>query len=150
MRKLLASSLQMPIAVESNVCTVLQSELTFRNYIREHNNVLMLKWGPGVGSAMAINGNIYKGYRFQSPEIGHNSFSRGKGIRCRCGRRGCLETVISEQAMVEKLKRLPGLRKDSRALRGTGRALRPSLQRQFSLLYYFRPSVSPEAGPQFY
>ena len=140
-RKLLASSLQMPIAVESNVCTVLQSELTFRNYIREHNNVLMLKWGPGVGSAMAINGNIYKGYRFQSPEIGHNSFSRGKGIRCRCGRRGCLETVISEQAMVEKLKRLLASGKDDSLPELAARYGPPSSDNFLSYITSDRPSL---------
>lgn len=98
--------LNMPVAVESNVCSVLQSELTFRNRIQHHDNLLLLKWGPGVGSAMAIGGSIYKGYKFQSPEIGHNTFSSGKGIRCRCGRRGCLETVISEQVLIAKINRL--------------------------------------------
>ncbi len=105
-RKYLSAALQIPIAVESNVCAALQSELTFRTHIKEHSNVLMLKWGPGVGSAMAIGGNIYKGYRFQSPEIGHNSFSKGRGVRCRCGRRGCLETVISEQVLISQIQRL--------------------------------------------
>ena len=105
--------LQMPVAVESNVCSVLQSELTYRTHIADHDNVLMLKWGPGVGSAMAIGGAIYKGYQFQSPEIGHNTFSRGKGLRCRCGRRGCLETTISEHVITSQISRLLDAGKDS-------------------------------------
>ena len=67
-KELLENELPFPITVESNVCAFLQSELLYRTNIENAQNILMLKWGPGVGSATAINGHIYKGYNYQSSE----------------------------------------------------------------------------------
>lgn len=60
-KELLENELPFPITVESNVCAFLQSELLYRTNIENAQNILMLKWGPGVGSATAINGHIYNG-----------------------------------------------------------------------------------------
>jgi predicted NBD/HSP70 family sugar kinase len=60
----------------------------------------MLKWGPGVGSAMAIHGHVYKGYNYQSTEIGHNQIAEKNGKKCNCGQTGCLEPSISTDAMI--------------------------------------------------
>lgn len=94
-----------PVAIESNVCASLRSELLFRRNIQNCQNVIMLKWGPGIGSALSINGHNYKGYNYQSSEIGHNTFSSSIGKKCRCGRCGCLETLISEDAMIHHITR---------------------------------------------
>lgn len=90
-----------PVAVENNVCAFLISELIYTNITAENQNILMLKWGPGVGSAMAIRGSIYKGYNFQSTEIGHNQITENNGKKCNCGRTGCLEPFISSDAIIE-------------------------------------------------
>ena len=105
-KELLENELPFPITVESNVCAFLQSELLYRTNIENAQNILMLKWEPGVGSATAINGHIYKGYNYQSSEIGHNHFAKGKGAKCICGRNGCLETLISEAAIIDHIKEL--------------------------------------------
>lgn len=94
-----------PVAVESNVCSFLLSEILYTDIIEEAQNILMLKWGPGVGSAMAIHGQLYKGRDFQSTEIGHNQIMQVHGKRCNCGRIGCLEPYISTDAMVEFISR---------------------------------------------
>ena len=104
-KDLFAKYLPCPISVESNVCAVLRSELLFRKVINNSQNVMMLKWGPGIGSALAINGINYKGYDYQSSEIGHNIYSAINGKKCRCGRCGCLETLVSENAMCEDIIR---------------------------------------------
>jgi predicted NBD/HSP70 family sugar kinase len=62
------------------------------------DNILAVKWGPGVGSASVINGVIYKGSNYQSSELGHNMVANSNN-RCRCGKFGCLETVLSENAI---------------------------------------------------
>lgn len=90
-----------PVAVESNVCAFLQSELLYNQEISDAQNILMLKWGPGVGSAMAIHGQVYKGYNYQSTEIGHNQIAEKGGKKCNCGRTGCLEPSISADAIID-------------------------------------------------
>lgn len=88
-----------PVAVENNVCAILLSELIYTDITEDSHNILMLKWGPGVGSAMAIHDQIYKGYQYQSPEIGHNLVSERDGLRCNCGATGCLEPTVSSDAI---------------------------------------------------
>lgn len=88
-----------PVAVENNVCAILLSELIYTDITEDAHNILMLKWGPGVGSAMAIHDQIYKGYHYQSPEIGHNRISEQNGLRCNCGAVGCLEPTVSTDAI---------------------------------------------------
>lgn len=103
-KEYLQTELPFPIAVESNVCAFLQSELLYRKNIGNAQNILMLKWGPGVGSATAISGQIYKGYNFHSSEIGHSYLSKEKGKKCSCGRNGCLETVISQDCILKQIR----------------------------------------------
>ena len=94
-----------PAAVESNVCAFLLSELLYTDITTRAQNILMLKWGPGVGSAMAIRGQVYKGYNYQSTEIGHNQITEKNGQKCNCGRIGCLEPSISADAIVDFIKK---------------------------------------------
>lgn len=94
-----------PVAVESNVCSFLLSELLYTDIVTKAQNILMLKWGPGVGSAMAIWGRVYKGYNYQSTEIGHNQITEKNGIKCNCGRTGCLEPSISTDAIIEFIRK---------------------------------------------
>ena len=94
-----------PIAVESNVCASLEGEMLYTDLLHSSQNILMLKWGPGVGSAMAIGGRIYKGYGFQSTEIGHNQITEKNGLKCNCGHYGCLEPSISADAIVSYILR---------------------------------------------
>lgn len=100
-RRYFEEAFPFPVAVENNVCAILLSELRFTDITEEAHNILMLKWGPGVGSAVAIHDHIYKGYNYQSPEIGHNRVSEKDGLRCNCGQIGCLEPTVSADAIVQ-------------------------------------------------
>lgn len=106
LRKYFEAEFPVPVAVESNVCAFLVSELLYTNIAIQNPNILILKWGPGIGSAMAIEGHIYKGRNFQSTEVGHNRIT-DKGLRrCNCGRDGCLEPYISTDAIAEYIAQL--------------------------------------------
>lgn len=52
----------------------------------------------GVGGAIIINGNQYHGYSNVTAEFGHMIITP-EGRLCNCGRRGCLETYISRDAL---------------------------------------------------
>lgn len=94
--------LDLPVIVENNVRAFAEAELIFGKG-KEKENLLFVKWGPGVGSSMVIHKKIYESTRSQSAEIGH-SIMDPKGKLCRCGRRGCLETYVSTHAMAEQLR----------------------------------------------
>ena len=87
------------VVIENNLKAFAQSEIFFGQG-RIESNILMLKWGPGVGSAIIVNQQIYEGAFGQAAEIGHITAVKN-GRLCNCGRKGCLETYISTHALRE-------------------------------------------------
>ena len=61
--------------------------------------VLLSERGEGVGSGLVINGAVAHGVRGVSGEIGHIVMDPN-GKLCRCGTRGCLETMVGAAAVV--------------------------------------------------
>jgi N-acetylglucosamine repressor len=62
-------------------------------------NLVVIKFGRGVGSGIVLNHVLYQGEGFGAGEIGHWQVV-DNGLPCRCGNHGCLETVASSSAMV--------------------------------------------------
>jgi predicted NBD/HSP70 family sugar kinase len=52
----------------------------------------------GIGAALVIDGRLYRGSGGTAGELGHTLF-RENGEVCRCGNRGCLETVAGTSAV---------------------------------------------------
>ena len=65
-------------------------------------NLIMVKAGRGIGAGLVINGDLFLGDGYGAGEIGHTVVDPC-GRRCRCGRRGCLETVASVPAVLDGL-----------------------------------------------
>ncbi len=105
-RSILEKELSMPVAIENNVKAFALASLIFD---RRHfaDNILFVKWGPGVGSAIVIGGAVLGKTDSDSSEIGHY-IAVPNGEKCRCKRNGCLETVISADALVCAAKSLFG------------------------------------------
>ncbi len=61
-----------------------------------------VKIDAGIGAGFWLNGQQYRGAIGTAGEIGHMNME-SPGERCRCGNRGCLETVASVTVMQEKL-----------------------------------------------
>ena len=102
--KILEESLDCPVAVENNVKAFALAELLFGSG-KTLQNLVFIKWGPGVGSAIVADRRIYEDRNFKSAEIGHICVEPN-GLQCRCGRRGCLETRISTHQIVERVKKI--------------------------------------------
>jgi predicted NBD/HSP70 family sugar kinase/biotin operon repressor len=66
-----------------------------------------LKLSSSVGAALVINGKVYKGYGGLAGEFGHITVNE-QGRICRCGNRGCLETVVGGPYLLELLPVDPG------------------------------------------
>lgn len=95
--KILGENLDLPVFLENNVNAFALGELYYGTG-KEHDNLMVIKWGPGVGCAMIIDQQIYEGRHNKAAELGHFIVDP-KGAKCSCGRRGCLETKISYQAL---------------------------------------------------
>lgn len=103
-RELMEYWMRCPVIVENNVKAFAEGELLY-GAGKKDNNLLFLKWGPGVGSAIVINNELYEGKDNRAAEIGHYIIEP-EGKLCRCGRRGCLETRVSILAMTDKVKEI--------------------------------------------
>src|SRR5699024_9932645 len=63
----------------------------------------------GVGGALLDSGTALRGAHLLAGEIGHMISDESPSARtCRCGRRGCLETVASKGAVAEAWQRTAG------------------------------------------
>jgi predicted NBD/HSP70 family sugar kinase len=64
-------------------------------------NLVAIKVGHGIGAGIVLNGELFHGDGFGAGEIGHTAIV-DDGAACRCGRFGCLETVASSRAVLER------------------------------------------------
>ncbi len=101
-KSVISAELNFPVVVENNLKAYAQSEIYFGRG-KEESNLLLLKWGPGVGAAIIVDQHIYQGASGMAAEIGHMT-SGTDGRLCNCGRRGCLETYISTHAIINDIK----------------------------------------------
>lgn len=65
---------------------------------REVNHMVMLTMGTGVGGAVVLEGELYRGGHGIAGELGHMRFTRD-GLPCGCGQNGCLEQYASGRAL---------------------------------------------------
>lgn len=64
--------------------------------------------GTGVGGGLVINGQVINGLQGIAGEWGHN-FLDSSGGDCYCGKRGCVETIISGPALERYYESLMGI-----------------------------------------
>lgn len=60
--------------------------------------LVMITLGTGVGGAILVDGEIYRGVNGEHPELGHIPVLPD-GPECYCGRRGCWESLASGTAI---------------------------------------------------
>jgi predicted NBD/HSP70 family sugar kinase len=71
------------------------------------DDLLVISVGRGIGMGVVVDGIVAHGSRGAVGEIGHVVVRPG-GLACWCGRRGCLETVAAEPALVEEVRLATG------------------------------------------
>jgi len=71
---------------------------------RPFKNLLGVWVGTGVGGGLILDGELHDG-RGAGGEVGHMVVEPG-GLRCPCGRRGCLEAYAGRAAMEARARRL--------------------------------------------
>ncbi|QMW66745.1 ROK family protein [Mumia sp. ZJ1417] len=63
------------------------------------DGLAFIKIGTGVGAGIVLDGRLWRGGAGTTGEIGHLTVDPRLALVCRCGRRGCLETIGSTEAV---------------------------------------------------
>ncbi len=107
-------SVRHPVTFENDGRAFALSEAVF-GAGRNHNVVLALVLGTGVGGGVAVGGSLRRGPVGTGGEFGHIAASASvvarHGLpvhRCGCGRTGCIESYVSGPGLTRLARRLTG------------------------------------------
>jgi len=95
----ISKALSTPVLLENDVNTLAIAESLFGRG-RDTSNFLTVTLGRGIGLGIVINGELYSGSH-GAGEFGHVTAILN-GPQCECGKRGCLEAVASDPAILAK------------------------------------------------
>ena len=96
-RELLSERLGLPVEVDYDANLGALAEVSY-GAGRGYADVVYVRLGSGVGAGLVIGGRLHHGAAGLAGEIGHVQVL-ADGALCRCGNRGCLETVAAEAAI---------------------------------------------------
>jgi predicted NBD/HSP70 family sugar kinase len=104
-KNLLEKQLNISVCIDNNVRTLAMAEIDFKSSETIENNMIFVKYGPGIGTAIVIDNEIYEGTNNNAGELGH-IIVKPHGELCKCGKKGCLETVASPSAIFIETKKI--------------------------------------------
>ncbi|ALV44437.1 ArsR family transcriptional regulator [Arthrobacter alpinus] len=99
----LEKALKIPVFVDNDANLGALAQLAWGDQ-GNVSNLMFVKIGTGIGAGLILQGALFHGSFGVTGEIGHVTIDE-HGLICRCGNRGCLETVASTATMVELLSR---------------------------------------------
>ncbi|MGC0364499.1 glucokinase [Rhodococcus sp. 27YEA15] len=95
----LSARLGLPVVLEHDANAAAFAEHRF-GAAAGGRNVVMVAIGTGIGGALLIDGELYRGSHGVAPELGHIQVVPD-GRACACGKRGCWERYCSGTALVD-------------------------------------------------
>ncbi len=104
LKSILERRLRLPVFVDNDAKVMCLAEYKL-GAAKGSRNAVCITLGTGVGGGIIINGNLYRGSRNASGEIGHMPINE-KGPRCNCGGRACLETYIGNNRILKEARRM--------------------------------------------
>jgi len=102
LRDLLQARFSVPVTIENDVNTLTLAEKLF-GAGQDVDNFLVVTLGRGVGMGIVVNGQFYRGAGGGAGEFGHiqpGLHFGASGRACECGKTGCLETYVSDPALL--------------------------------------------------
>lgn len=125
-----STALALPVHVANDANTAVLGEFTYGG--ASGSGLMVLTVGEGVGAGIVLDGALVQGHRHAAGELGHvtavderddvDGAPLGPPLPCACGRRGCLETVLSVPALRRRTAGLDPQSADA-ALASVGRRL---------------------------
>jgi glucokinase-like ROK family protein len=95
----LVGQLDLPVVVDNNVKAMALGEAFFGSG-KKASSLAFVYGRTGVGSGIVMNNQLLRGANLGAGEIGHMIIKTDSKKQCRCGQYGCLETLVSETALV--------------------------------------------------
>ena len=112
LKELLEKKYNKPVWVLNDVNAAALGEAHF-GAGKDYKDFICLTYGTGVGGAIVINKQVYKGKNGFAGEIGHTA-THLNGKKCSCGLNGCYNDYASTKALVENCKQVDPNIKDGR------------------------------------
>ncbi len=103
--QLLQNRYSMPVHIMNDSQAAAIGEYVYGGGYRSDENLVVINIGQGIGAGILINGRLFQGDGGGAGEIGHMVVQEN-GPLCRCGNHGCLETLASARAVVERGRQL--------------------------------------------
>jgi predicted NBD/HSP70 family sugar kinase len=97
----LATQLDLPVHVVNDANAAALAEVTFGEPTAL--DLVCVRVDEGVGAGLVLGGRLFTGSSHAAGEIGHVVVS-SDGTVCACGKRGCLETEVSEPLLDRRLE----------------------------------------------
>ncbi|WP_179134456.1 ROK family transcriptional regulator [Oceanobacillus timonensis] len=88
------------VLVDNELKLKAYAEKMFRKDKIEHT-IVVIDFGSGVGSALIVGGDVYRGFLNAAGEIGH-TIVNPNGMLCTCGNIGCLQTYVAEGFLIQE------------------------------------------------
>lgn len=102
LRSIIENEFLIPTILENDANLALLGEL-WQGKAKNKKNVVLLTLGTGVGGAILINGQIYRGQSGAAGELGHMIIDKQSKMKCGCGNYGCLESLVSVTGIKKEL-----------------------------------------------
>ncbi len=90
-----------PVVVDNDVNIMALGERTVA--LPGVDDLLFVKVATGIGAGIISGGDLQRGSRGTAGDLGHVRVTSAAGVRCDCGKEGCLEAVASGGALARRL-----------------------------------------------
>jgi N-acetylglucosamine repressor len=104
--RLLEQRYRLPVSILNDCHAAAIGEKTYGKDFQKDENLILLNVHHGIGAGIIINREIFQGDGGFAGEVGHIVMMHENGEVCRCGRRGCLETVASATALIRQARKM--------------------------------------------
>lgn len=101
-RDVLEQAMDLPVFIDNDANAMALAEALY-GAGAGYSDLLGMTVGVGIGAGVVIGGRIHRGARFGAGELGHMCVIKDGPI-CACGRRGCLEAVAADAAIVRRAR----------------------------------------------
>lgn len=95
--EVLSDKLGIPVRIDNDTRAMAYGEM-LKGVVKAEKDIVFINVSWGLGAAFIIDGKMYEGRSGFSGEFGHFSVFDNE-IICRCGKKWCLETEVSGQAL---------------------------------------------------
>ena len=104
LKSILENSFHIPTFVDENVRLLSFAENWF-GAGKDYKNIICIRVGDDIGAGIILDGELYSGSNGKAGvNIGH-LIVNPDGNKCECGASGCLQTLVSSNAIITRAKR---------------------------------------------